>query len=76
MDPYTGVWKEVGRGDFRGSIEIGVIVIENRVIVVFNGYVVSVIGMLHMLLDIFMLIIGCGRWIYRGDLLRKDYPRS
>ncbi|MEM1610805.1 MAG: penicillin acylase family protein [Sulfolobales archaeon] len=40
IDPYTGVWKEIGRGDFRGSIEIRAGGVENKVTVVFDGYMV------------------------------------
>jgi penicillin amidase len=40
MDPYSGVWREVGRGDFRGSMEVRVSGVENKIIVVFNKYIV------------------------------------
>jgi hypothetical protein len=40
MDPYSGVWREVGRGDFRGSMEVRVSGVENKVTVVFNEYIV------------------------------------
>ncbi|MFZ8825165.1 MAG: hypothetical protein ACO2O0_13665 [Desulfurococcales archaeon] len=61
-------------------MEVRVSGVENKVIVVFNEYIVPHIFAnsyrdVHMLLDIFMLIIGCSRWICRGDLLREDCPR-
>jgi penicillin amidase len=37
MNPYAGVWTEIGRGDFRGSIKISVKGIDNSVTVVFDS---------------------------------------
>jgi hypothetical protein len=80
MDPYSGVWREVGRAISKARWRSGLAELRIRLSwfstnILFPIFLQIAIGMLHMLLDIFMLIIGSSRWICRGDLLREDCPR-
>ncbi|MEM1650008.1 MAG: penicillin acylase family protein, partial [Sulfolobales archaeon] len=40
MNPYSGVWTEIGRGDFRGEVKISIKGLDGETVILFDKYMI------------------------------------